>query len=187
MTAMPPLSPGRLLVATPELEEPNFARAVVLLLAHGDDGSLGVVVNRPGELPVTEVLPGLATAVSEPATMFAGGPVQPDGVIGLGRVGPGQPDEEVTSLNLVIPGLGVVDLDQDPDVLAGQLSDLRLFAGHAGWTPGQLESELEQGGWFVVDARPGDAFCSAPGELWTRVLRRQGGLFSTATVDPSSN
>lgn len=186
MTAMPHLSPGRLLVATPEMEDPNFARSVVLLLAHGDDGSLGVVVNRPGELPVTEVLPGLASAVSEPATMFAGGPVQPDGVIGLGRAEPGRGDD-VTCLNPVIPGLGVVDLDQDPDVLAGQLSDLRLFAGHAGWTPGQLESELEQGGWFVVDARPGDAFCSVPDELWKRVLRRQGGLFSTATVDPSSN
>jgi putative transcriptional regulator len=182
MTSMPHLSPGHLLVATPELEDPNFARSVVLLLAHGDEGSLGVVVNRPGELPVTEVLPGLAPAVSEPATMFAGGPVQPDGVIGLGRA-----EGEVSSINLVIPGLGVVDLDQDSEVLAGELSDLRLFAGHAGWTPGQLEAELEQGGWFIVEARSGDVFCSLPDQLWTRVLRRQGGLFTTATVDPSSN
>lgn len=187
MTAMPHLRPGRLLVATPELEDPNFQQSVVLLLAHGDDGSLGVVVNRPGELPVTEVLPALVRAVSEPATMFAGGPVQPDGVIGLGRVGPERTDEAVDSLNPIIPGLGVVDLDQDPDVLAGELDELRLFAGHAGWTPGQLDSELEQGGWFVVDAKPGDVFSAEPEELWTRVLRRQGGLFTTATVDPSSN
>lgn len=182
MTAIPPLQPGRLLVATPDLEDPNFQRSVVLLLAHGDDGSLGVVVNRPGELPVTEVLPALAPAVSEPSTMFAGGPVQPDGVIGLGRA-----ENDVDSLNPIIPGLGVVDLDQDPDLLAAELRELRLFAGHAGWTPGQLDAELQQGGWFVVDAQPGDAFCSDPDELWTRVLRRQGGVFLTATADPSTN
>lgn len=179
---MPALRPGRLLVATPDLSDPNFQHAVVLLLAHGEDGSLGVVVNRPGELPVTDVLPALAPAVSEPATMFAGGPVQPDGVIGLGRA-----EAEVDSLNPVIPGLGVVDLEQDPDVLAAELTELRLFAGHAGWIPGQLDNEMEQGGWFVVDARPEDVFCAEPDELWTRVLRRQGGLFVTATVDPSAN
>lgn len=176
------LAPGRLLVATPELEDPNFRRTVVLLLAHGEDGSLGVIVNRPGELGVVEVLPDLSEIVTEPATMFSGGPVQPDGVIGLGRA-----DGEAESLGELAPGIGVVDLERDPQLLAAELRDLRLFAGHAGWSPAQLDSELDEGGWFVVDSQPDDAFCPDPDELWARVLRRQGGLFTTATTDPSAN
>lgn len=187
MSVPVPVGPGRLLVATPELDDPNFRRTVVLLLAHGDDGSLGVVVNRPGELPVTEVLPALSEVVTAPPLMFAGGPVQPDGVIGLGR---GEDVVETESLGVLspeLPGMGVVDLDRDPELLAAELADLRLFAGHAGWSPGQLDSELDAGGWFVIDSRPDDPFCADPDELWVRVLRRQGGLFTTATADPTTN
>lgn len=174
--------PGRLLVATPDLHDPNFRQSVVYLLAHGDDGSLGVIVNRPGEVPVDQVIPALADAVTPPPTMFAGGPVRPDGVIALAHV-----DEDVEGVGTVAPGVGVVDLEREPLDVTDRVDELRLFAGHAGWVPGQLDQELASGGWFVVDGRPEDVFAAEPEDLWERVLRRQGGVFTTATADPSIN
>lgn len=179
---MPEIAPGRLLVAAPDLEDPNFQRSVVLVLAHTDEGTLGVALNRTGELPVAEVVPELEGLAAEPASVFVGGPVQPDGVVALAQV-----DEEVDGVGPVAPGLGVLDLDRETGFIPPEVQQLRLFAGHAGWDAGQLEDELAAGGWFVVDGEPGDAMTDDPEHLWERVLRRQGGVFSTATADPSTN
>jgi putative transcriptional regulator len=113
--------------------------------------------------------------------VFAGGPVQRDGVLGLGRSGDG------AAARQVLPGIGVVDLDADPALLAAEVSGVRLFAGYAGWFPGQLDDELAAGGWFVCDATPNDVFTSTPGTLWRSVLRRQGGILATVPEDPSQN
>jgi len=174
---------GRLLVATPDLRDPNFSRTVVLMLEHSDDGALGVVLNRPIELPVAEVLPDWADLSSAPACLFVGGPVAPTAVIGLGR-GDGPVFQPL------FDGLGTLDLDLDPAAYAPTMARLRVFVGYAGWAPGQLEVELSAGGWLVVDLLPDDPFAGDPSQLWHAVLRRQGGrvaMFASAPEDPSTN
>ncbi|HXX91407.1 MAG TPA: YqgE/AlgH family protein [Acidimicrobiales bacterium] len=164
-----------LLVASPRLDDPNFNRTVVLVLDHGEEGALGVVLNRPTSLDVSEILEPWqdAAAATPPATVFRGGPVSPDAVIGLARAAhPPRVDERWRSL---LGPVGTVDLGVAPEDQPVALDAIRLFAGYAGWTTGQLEAEIEEGGWFVVDARPDDVFSTDPERLWHDILRRQGG------------
>jgi putative transcriptional regulator len=161
---------GRLLVATPSLLDPNFHQTVVLLLEHTDEEALGLVLNRPGSLSVAEPLPAWVDLVTEPALLFVGGPVQPEAVLGLGRVRQDFAGEE---LRLVVGRVGVVDLTREES--RADLEAVRLFAGYAGWGGGQLESELMLQAWFVVDAEAGDVFDADPDSLWRRVLGRQDG------------
>jgi putative transcriptional regulator len=175
------LRAGRLLVATPDLADPNFSHAVVLLLEHNDEGAFGVVLNRPSDVDVAAALPGWERLSAPPDVVFVGGPVQQDGVVALAA---GTDDVLEKS---VLPAVGVVDLDRDPLVAGAGLDRVRVFAGYAGWGAGQLESEVADGGWFVVDATPGDVFSDDPEELWLVVLHRQGGIFTTIPEDPSLN
>jgi putative transcriptional regulator len=174
---------GRLLVATPDLRDPNFSRAVVMMLEHNEEGALGVVLNRPLDLPVSEVLPDWAEAATAPGCLFVGGPVSPTAVIGLGR---GEGD----GFQPLFDGLVTLDLEADPVVTAPRLEDFRVFVGYAGWAAHQLEDELTAGGWLVVDRLSDDPFSTDPSSLWRGVLRRQGGrvaMFASAPEDPSTN
>lgn len=178
---------GRLLVATPLLRDPNFARTAIFVAEHTLDGALGVVLNRPSDTEVTEVLPRWGSVVASPAVVFVGGPVSPEGALALARVGGGLPDR---GFQPVVDGFGVVDLETDPALLAPHLAALRVFAGYSGWGPGQLDGEIAEGAWYVLDGAPDDVFCSEPDVLWRDVLRRQGGelaMVSTFPVDPSLN
>ncbi|RJK95481.1 YqgE/AlgH family protein [Vallicoccus soli] len=178
---------GQLLVAAPSLAEGPFARSVVVLLDHDEDGALGVIVNRPTEVDVADVLPDWQPLATGPGVVFQGGPVALDSALALAAV-PGT--EEPPGLRRVVGGLGLVDLDAEPALLAPRLGRLRVFAGYAGWSPGQLEEEVASGAWYVVAAEPGDVFSDAPAGLWRRVLRRQPGdlaLLSTYPEDPSLN
>lgn len=162
---------GRLLVAMPVLEDPAFARAVVLLIDHDEDGALGVVLNRASQVPVTEATDRLLDLVPAPDVLFGGGPVEPEALVAIGRAH----DDAARTETTFVEGLRLVDLDQDP-VLAGvELTQVRLFAGYAGWAPGQLEHELWNGAWAVVDSEPSDVFTSQPETLWRDVLARQTG------------
>ncbi len=179
---------GRLLVATPSLEHPTFRRTVVLLLDHSDAGALGVVVNRPSPVDVEAVLPGWQPLATEPGRLYTGGPVSQDTALGLARV-PGD-GPAAAGLRRIIGSVAVVDLDAAPDDLAAQVSGLRVFAGYAGWSGGQLEDEIEEGSWYVVDAESGDAFSHDPEGLWPAVLLRQGGdlaLVASYPRDPLLN
>lgn len=182
---------GKLLVATPNLGDPNFERTVVLVLEHGDEGGLGVVLNRPSELDLAEPLPEWARAGAHPSVVFIGGPVAPSAAVCLARVtatGPGAADADGW-LPLLGP-VGTLDLDRDPDEAIPRLEGIRVFAGYAGWGPDQLESEIAMGGWFVVEADARDPFSPAPEALWSSVLRRQRGtlaLFAAYPADPSLN
>jgi putative transcriptional regulator len=186
---------GRLLVATPELGEGPFERSVVLLLDHDENGALGVVINRPTEVDVSEVLPSWQPLASAPGVLFQGGPVALDSALGLALVPSDADDaEEPLGWRRVVGRLGLVDLDTPPELLAAELTDLRIFAGYAGWAGGQLEDELDEGAWFVVPATAdgafADAFTTEPDRLWREVLRRQGGdlaMVSTYLADPSLN
>lgn len=179
---------GRLLVATPALKDPNFERTVVLVVAHESTGALGVVLNRATELPVAEVLAPWGPLAGEPSVVFEGGPVQPESAICLARTRPGASDPD--GFTRVSGPIGTVDLSGDPERYSAAVEGLRVFAGYAGWGNGQLESEIDEGAWFVFDALPGDAFYQRPDDLWPMVLRRQGGLIAAIAhfpADPTLN
>ncbi|MER6998497.1 YqgE/AlgH family protein [Streptomyces sp. NPDC000410] len=178
---------GRLLVATPALADPNFDRAVVLLLDHDDEGSLGVVLNRPTPVGVGDILEPWASLAGEPGVVFQGGPVSLDSALGLAVI-PG--DEGPLGWRRVYGAIGLVDLEAPPELLASALGSLRIFAGYAGWGPGQLEDELSDGAWYVVESEPGDVSSPRPEGLWRSVLRRQRSelaMVATYPDDPSLN
>jgi putative transcriptional regulator len=192
---------GRLLVANPAMPDPNFHRTVVLLLAHQEDGALGVVLNRPSELDVDSPLPRWERLVADPPVVFVGGPVAPGAAICLARVPDapftGRPGEDPPDgLNLagvggqggwvpLVGDLGTLDLEGDPDDLTIKVEAIRVFAGYAGWGPGQLEGEIDAGAWFVVSAEAADALSGDPEALWKRVLRRQGGQLALVAAYPN--
>lgn len=181
----PELLGGRLLVAAPQLADPNFTRTVVLVLEHDEPGAVGVVLNRPLQVEVSEILaPWKDQAeAAGPPVIFSGGPVSPDAVIALGRPAARDPSGEWRP---VVPGVGVIDLSVPPEDQPVALAGVRLFSGYAGWGPGQLEQELEDGGWLVVGATAADAFADGPEELWHDVLRRQGGRIAMLATYPPS-
>ena len=187
------MRPGQLVVATPSLTDPSFARTVVLLLQVGpEDGALGLVLNRPTGSDVVEVLPDWAPLAAQPSVVFTGGPVAGTSAICLGR---GRlhraPVAEYSELE-GLPGgsVGTVDLDGVAAEVGTAVEHVRLFAGYAGWSPGQLEAEVAEGAWFVLDALPDDAFDPEPERLWEWVLRRQGPPVAFAAsypTDPTLN
>lgn len=156
----------------PALRDPNFDRSVVLLLAHGDEGALGVVLNRPSDATATEALPPWAPVASEPGVVFVGGPVAVGTAIGLGLA---PREQSNTGWTRVLGPLGVVDLSIEPGNVGGGVEAVRLFTGYAGWSPGQLEGELAESAWAVVPAEVDDVFAPRPDTLWRDVLRRQPG------------
>jgi putative transcriptional regulator len=165
---------GRLLVATPKLVDPNFHRTVVFLLANSEGGSMGVVINRPADgATLSRHLPQWADLGADPAVIFVGGPVEPTSGLALGRLpegaapGPG--------LTPVADGLALVDLNRVPADLETVPAAMRVFTGHAGWGGGQLEGEIAERAWFVVEAQPADVLAPDPEDLWRQVLRRQRG------------
>jgi putative transcriptional regulator len=188
---------GRLLVATPNLGDPNFDRTVVLVLEHGDEGALGVVLNRPSDLDLAEPLPEWAGAAAHPPVIFIGGPVAPSAAVCLARLGGhggAQGWQPVLGPSGPLSGMsgpvGMLDLDSDPDEAIPALEEIRVFAGYAGWGPGQLEAEIADGGWFVVAADAADPLSPAPENLWAAVLRRQRGtlaFFAAYPADPTMN
>lgn len=184
---IPPASlRGRLLVAAPPLVDPNFDRTVVLVLEHGDEGALGIVLNRPTATELDDALPEWKPYAARPAVVFVGGPVAPDAVIALARA-PGAGGDGWVGL---LGDLGTIDVGREPGDLAIDVTTMRVFVGYAGWAPGQLEGELAQGAWFVAGARPDDPFASDPSSLWRDVLRRQAGrvrMFAHFPADPSVN
>jgi putative transcriptional regulator len=193
------LRAGRLLVANPLLPDPNFDRTVVLLVAYSEgDGALGLVLNRPSRMEVASPLPQWRHLAAEPAVVFVGGPVQHQAVICLARASgfslPGgattAPSVADQAFKLLTNHVGTLDLDSDPGALSDLLSEVRVFAGYAGWASGQLEGEIAAGAWWLVDAEADDPFFAEPEKLWKRVLRRQRGPLRFVAYypdDPSAN
>ncbi len=248
---------ARLVVAAPRLTDPNFVRRVILVLDHGSQGALGVVINRPGGVHVDEILPQWQTVAASPAEVFTGGPVARNAIIGLVRLRPGSDaadlepvdpeaadleaaDPEAADLEAADPEptdpepadpepadpepadpgvsppamggssgeeragfptgwrplfgtdslVGTVDVGADPRPVSASMLGARLFSGYAGWDAGQLESEIDEGSWFVVPADERDPLTTDPEGLWQRVLHRQGGVLSVLSripADPSCN
>ena len=176
---------GRLLLATPPLEDPNFDRTVIYVLEHHDDGALGLVLNRPSPEELGDALSAWAAMQSDPSLVFVGGPVEPDALIAIARMREptiGEVDPE--HLAPLSGDLASADLAADPDDVIPSISALRVFRGYAGWGPGQLEGEIEAGAWLVLDPEPGDLFTEEPDELWRAVLRRQPGRLAWLAMAP---
>jgi putative transcriptional regulator len=169
---------GQLLIAAPSLFD-YFRRSVVLVLEHSDEGAMGVVLNRESETRVAEAVPALAPLAEPEELVRIGGPVSPQSVVALGDF------EDVEEAGThVVGSLGTLD----PESGNESLRRVRVYAGYAGWSPGQLDGELEQEAWLVLPARPGDPF--ADGDIWSDALRRKGGsykLLATMPADPSLN
>lgn len=179
---------GSLLIATPAINDGNFDQSVILMLHHDPVGALGVVINRPADLAVDELLPRWNDLVVGPKQIFGGGPVEQNGFIGLAHVEPGAGEDVATVPSA--PHLATIDLDADPTLAGAYVRKLRIFRGYAGWGPRQLDTEIRSGAWFVADLAEGDVFTSDPSGLCERVLRRQPGevrWFANAPADPSVN
>lgn len=182
-----PLPPGRgsLLVATPRLLDPNFARTVILLLEHGPEGALGLVLNRPSDVEVDRLVDRWSSLAAEPARVFVGGPVGAGSTaIGLARTAVADPEAPP-----LVGTVAVVDLGRGPEEVPG-VEQVRIYSGYAGWGPGQLEVELDEGSWLVLGAAPEDPLSAEPEALWRAVLRRQGGTvawLANHPLDPSWN
>ena len=175
---------GQLLIAGPSLIDPNFRRTVVLVGEHTEEGALGLVLNRASEATIDEAVPELTVLVDSLAFVHFGGPVQPSAIVVLADFV--DPDRAGA---LVLESVGFLPAEVDPDEL-GELRRARVFAGYAGWGPGQLDAELEEGSWIVEPALPDDVFTDEPEELWSGVLRRKGGPFGVLALmppDPSLN
>jgi putative transcriptional regulator len=176
---------GRLLIAAPTLVDPNFRRTVVLVADHGDEGALGVVLNRPSEISLADAVPDLAETLGDDELVYVGGPVRPTGVVVLAEWTDPEP-----AAGLVFGAVGLLGAEAEVRELGTAARRVRAYAGHSGWGPGQLESELEREDWILADPLPDDVFTATPDDLWARVLQRKGGHFALLArmpPDPSVN
>ncbi|SHE62763.1 YqgE/AlgH family protein [Streptoalloteichus hindustanus] len=184
------VEPGTLLVAAPGLLDPNFRRTVVYVIDHRGEGTLGVVLNRPSEVSVHDVLPIWGPFASRPRAVFVGGPVEQKTALCLAALRTGQDAADVSGVIGVRGPVALVDLDSDPEELAPKVRGLRVFAGYSGWGADQLADEIERGDWIVVPALPDDVLTPPGIDLWGRVLRRQGlplALLATHPIDVTRN
>ena len=178
---------GKLFIASPILDDPNFARTVILICEHDEHGAFGLVLNRPLDAPVERYLTGFALPVAAPAVVFSGGPVDASAAFALGR---GSQVLDAVWSRAVLPGLGLIDLERVPELVGEGIEATRVFSGYAGWTGGQLESEVLGEAWFVVDADVTTVLTAAPERMWREVLRRQPGslaMFAFYPDDPRAN
>ena len=182
------IAPGVLLLAGTGLSDGVFDQTVVLVLDADAGGALGVILNRYSAIDLEGALPGWAPVASYPRVLFDGGPVSPEGAICIAS--PASDDEEPPGWRRLFGRIGLLHLDTPLEIATGAYADLRIFAGYAGWAPGQLERELDLGAWHVAASRYADVFDADPLTLWRRILRRQGGdvgLLSTWTPRPEVN
>ena len=174
---------GMLLVSSPALHDPNFRRTVVLMTHHDEEGAMGLVLTRPSEALVSEVVPVMAELAGPEDVVHVGGPVQPGTVVVLAEL-----EGEHESFEPVVGAVGFLPLGVEPEELP--VARVRVFAGYSGWGPGQLEGEMAESSWIVVPAEPDDAFAPDPDELWRTVVQRKGGRFTlmeSMPFDPELN
>lgn len=175
---------AHLLVSGGGLYDPNFRHTVILLGAHDERGAVGVVLNRPGELTVEQAIPPLADLAGPGAWLFEGGPVEPAQAVLLAEV----EDPEILDVP-VLPNVGFLTGDVPSDVRS-LVRRARVYVGHSGWGPGQLEAEMEEDSWIVEPATADDIFTDDPDALWRRVLERKGPEYARVAripFDPSMN
>jgi putative transcriptional regulator len=175
---------GKLLIASPALSDPNFARTVVLITEHGEEGAMGIVLNRPSKTEVAAVIPDLEP-VAGPEPIFVGGPVQPEALVVLGQF-----SDPAKAAWIVVADVGLVSAEAELEELPEAVRRGRVYAGFSGWGAGQLEDEIEEDSWIVEAPMPHELFPEEPDGLWSRVLERMGGQYALVARmpdDPSLN
>ncbi len=175
---------GKLLIASPTLADPNFARTVVLITEHNEDGAMGIVLNRPSDMQASEVVPALAELTGDDP-LFVGGPVQPEAIVLLAEF-----SDPSAAAWIVVADVGLASAETDLDELLGKVRRGRLYAGYSGWAAGQLEAEMELESWIVEPPLPTELFPDDPESLWSDVLERKGGSYALVArmpEDPSLN
>jgi putative transcriptional regulator len=176
---------GKLLIASPTLLDPNFERTVVLIADHDEEGAIGVVLNRPSGTTVAETVPELVEVAGGEALVHVGGPVQEGALIVLAEF-----SDPAAAASIVVADVGLVSASAETADLPAAVRRARVYAGHAGWGPGQLEREVEEEAWIVEAPLPAELFPSDPETLWRDVLLRKGGryaLLARMPADPSLN
>jgi putative transcriptional regulator len=176
---------GQLLIASAGLLDPNFHRTVVLVTEHTEEGAMGLVVNRPSPISVSEAVPHFGALAADDDRVYIGGPVQPEAVVALAEL-----EDESAAAAIALGDIGFLPSDADPDEIAPSVRRVRVYAGYAGWGAGQLESELEDSAWILEPAQSEDVFSPEPEGLWSEVLRRKGGQYAVLALmppDPSMN
>ena len=174
---------GRLLIAGAGIGGESFRKTVILLAEHDEKGALGFVLNHPSRSLIEEIVPSLELPPVIDDRFYLGGPVQPEIVAILAEF-----EDPADAPKVIFGSIGFAPAD-DP-VAAGRITRGRAFAGYSGWGPGQLEGEMEEGGWLVETPTPDDVFTPDPENLWRTVVQRKGSefkLLSTMPFDPSSN
>ncbi len=173
---------GQLLIASPTLLDPNFRRTVVLVAEHGEEGAMGIVLNRVSEAPVVDAVPQLAGVTQEGARVHVGGPVQAEAVVVVAEF-----DDSSAAAAIVFEDVGFMSAEAEAEDLHKTARRVRVFAGYAGWGAGQLDAELADEDWILEPAEAADVFSDDPEELWSAVLRRKGGKYAlVATMPPDS-
>jgi putative transcriptional regulator len=164
---------GKLLIAEPFLADPNFARTVVLVCEHGEQGTVGFILNRSTQLSLSDLLPDIYTP--SPA-IYQGGPVQLDTLHMIHR------SPAVFGGNEVAKGVywgGSYEALQDVmDNHNYDLANMRMYVGYSGWSAGQLEKEMEEGSWIVTDATPKLLFDTDPENMWKEAIKLLGKEFT---------
>ncbi len=168
---MADLAPGKFLVASRDLGDPNFSETVILLIRYDDEqGAMGLIVNRRTDVPLSRVFEDLKQAKGRTDLAYMGGPVDPDNVLALIKTS-AAPEEALRVF-------GNVYLISRKDVLEKALADkteagvVHVYLGYAGWGPGQLEHEVELGAWHIVPPDAASVFDADPDSVWTRLIRR---------------
>ena len=164
------LGVGKLLVVPRDSPDPNFAESVVLLVHYGEDGVVGLMINRQTTLPVSRLLPELKGSSKYSDPVYVGGPVTPESVIALL-----QSRSEPHDATHVFGNVYLVSTKRDLEsALAAGMGpgELRIYLGYCGWTRGQLENEVKRGGWYIFDGSGALVFDSKPSTLWSRMIAR---------------
>lgn len=179
-------SAGRLLISEPSLQDFYFRKAVVLLADHGEEGSFGLIINKPIHIRLNEVAKDFPDF---DATVFLGGPVKTDSIFFIHTR-----DDLVSDSMQILPGLfWGGDIDQVRELMltnAISAKEIRFFVGYAGWAPKQLDEEMERNSWIVSKTFKDQVISDKPESLWSEILRSMGGeyqLWSNYPNDPALN
>ena len=171
---------GMLLIAPPIMDDPNFRRSVVLLCEHGVDGSFGLILNRSLTLELTDVVDGME---QYGGSLSLGGPVQPNTLHVLHRYG-SRVGESIEVTDRVFWGGDFEAIQALIESEPTSAEEMRFFLGYAGWSPGQLDQEIEQGGWILAPSEESLIFVEDPESLWRAALRRLGGEYAVLANYP---
>jgi len=164
------IAQGSILIMQREAPDPLFALSVIVLARHEPAGTVGLMVHYRSSIPVERALKGVSGADKHTDSMFVGGPVELESVMGLVRS-----ESRPAGSNLVA---GKLYLAASKESIEGALavgrkpSDVRLFLGYAGWGPGQLAREVRAGGWWIFPYDESLVFDDHPETLWSRLIKR---------------